>query len=159
MPSWDEPALKAPLSLTVDVPVDRMAVSNMPIASTETLGNGKKRVHFAATPKMSTYLYFLTVGDFERTSTKVDGTEVGVVVNRGDAEKGSYALGEAARLLHYYNDYFGFPYPLPKLDLVVAPGAFEAGGRWRTGVRSSIRKAWYCSIRSCLRKGIAETCS
>jgi aminopeptidase N len=127
MPSWDEPALKATLSLTVNVPTDRMAVANMPIASTETMGNGKKRVRFATTPKMSTYLYFLGIGDFERVSTKVDGTEVGVVVNRGDTKKGSYALGEAARLLHYYNNYFGVAYPLPKLDLVVAPGSITGG--------------------------------
>ncbi|MFL6446474.1 MAG: M1 family metallopeptidase [Bryobacteraceae bacterium] len=127
MPSWDEPALKATLSLTVTVPADRMAVSNMPIASTETLPNNQQRVHFAATPKMSTYLYFLGIGDFERISTKVDGTEVGVVVNRGDTEKGRYALGEAAQLLHYYNAYFGVAYPLPKLDLVVAPGMIKGG--------------------------------
>ena len=122
MPSWDEPNLKATLSLTVIVPADRMAVSNMPIASTETLPNKQKRIRFATTPKMSTYLYFLSIGDFERASTKVDGTEVGVVVNRGDAKKGRYALDEAAKLLHYYNDYFGIAYPLPKLDLIVAPG-------------------------------------
>jgi hypothetical protein len=53
-------------------------------------------------------------------TTKVDGTDIGVVVNQGDAGKGRFALAEAARLLHYYNDYFGVPYPLSKLDLVVA---------------------------------------
>jgi len=127
MPSWDEPALKATFSVTVDLPADRMAVGNMPIASTETLANGQKRVHFATTPKMSTYLVFLGIGDFERIATKVDGTDIGVVVNRGDVEKGRFALGEAARLLHYYNGYFGVRYPLPKLDLV-APGANNNGG-------------------------------
>jgi aminopeptidase N len=123
MPSWDEPALKATFSISVDLPADCMAVANMPIASTENLPDGQKRVHFATTPKMSTYLVFLGVGDFERIETKVDGTEVGVVLNRGDTEKGRYALQEAARLLHYYNEYFGVYYPLPKLDLVAAPGS------------------------------------
>jgi aminopeptidase N len=127
MPSWDEPALKATFTISTDVSADRMAVSNMPVASTETLASGQRRVHFATTPRMSTYLLFLGIGDFERIATKVDGTEVGVVVSRGDAEKGRYALGEAARLLHYYNDYFGIRYPLPKLDLVAAPGAMPAG--------------------------------
>jgi aminopeptidase N len=127
MPSWDEPSLKATLTLSVDMPADRTAISNMPVASTENLSNGQKRVHFATTPKMSTYLFFLGVGDFDRISTKVDGTEVGVVVNRGDAEKGRYALDEAGQVLHYYNEYFGIPYPLPKLDLVVAPGVITGG--------------------------------
>jgi aminopeptidase N len=127
MPSWDEPGFKATFSIRVDVPANLVAVSNMPIASTEALANNQKRVHFAATPKMSTYLLFLGIGDFERIATSVDGTDVGVVVNRGDTEKGRYALGEAAKLLHYYNGYFGYRFPLPKLDLIVAPGEITGG--------------------------------
>jgi aminopeptidase N len=127
MPSWDEPAFKATFRISVDVPAGLMAVSNMPIASTGNLPGGEQRVHFATTPKMSTYLLFVGIGDFERIATQADGTEVGVVVNRGDTEKGRYALAEAARLLHYYNDYFGVHYPLPKLDLIVAPGEIAGG--------------------------------
>ena len=127
MPSWDEPGDKAVLALTVDIPVDRVAISNMPAASTKPLANGRKRVRFAPTPRMSTYLYFLGIGDFERITTKADGIEVGVAVNRGDTEKARYALGEAARILHYYNNYFGIRYPLPKLDLVLAPGQITGG--------------------------------
>ena len=37
MPSWDEPGFKATFSISVDVPANRMAVANMPIASTEAL--------------------------------------------------------------------------------------------------------------------------
>lgn len=127
MPSWDEPGDKAVFHLTVDVPADRMAVSNMPVVSTKPLGDGRKRVQFAPAPKMSTYLYFLGIGDFERITAKSDGTEVGVVVNRGDTEKARNALSEAARILHYYNGYFGVRYPLPKLDLVAAPGQIQSG--------------------------------
>jgi aminopeptidase N len=127
MPSWDEPGLKATFQLTVDVPGDRMAVSNMPAASTEQLPGGMKRVHFARSPKMSTYLYFLGIGDFERITAKSDGTEVGVVVNRGDSVKGQYALEQAVKILHFYNGYFGVPFPLPKLDLIVAPGQITGG--------------------------------
>jgi aminopeptidase N len=127
MPSWDEPGFKATFSITVDVPAGQMAVSNMPAASTEKLANGQERVHFATTPKMSTYLLFLGIGDFERITARSDGTDVGVVVNRGDAEKGRYALEQAASLLHYYNGYFGVHFPLPKLDLIVAPGDIDGG--------------------------------
>jgi aminopeptidase N len=127
MPSWDEPGLKATFSLTADIPPDRMAISNMPVASTDALPDGRKRVHFATTPKMSTYLFFFGVGDFERIATKVDGVDIGVVVNRGDSEKGRVALAEAAKILPYYNDYFGVKFPLPKLDLIVAPGSITGG--------------------------------
>jgi aminopeptidase N len=127
MPSWDEPGRKAPLALTVDAPKGQMVVANMPQASEDPLPGGMKRVRFRTTPRMSTYLFFLAIGDFERITSKVDGVTVGVVVPRGEAARGRYALGEAVRLLHYYDGWFGVRFPLPKLDLVAAPGVIDGG--------------------------------
>jgi aminopeptidase N len=127
MPSWDEPAFKATFGVVVDAPADRMAISNMPIESESPLPSGMKRVRFARTPKMSTYLLFLGIGDYERISESVDGIKVGVVVAKGEADRGRYALHEAVRLMRYYNGYFGVRYPLPKLDLVAAPGEIQGG--------------------------------
>src|SRR5580658_11379146 len=118
LPCWDEPALKATFAISVDAPAQQLAVSNTPIAAITPLGGGMQRVRFAETPKMSTYLLFLGIGDFERVHREVDGVDVGVVFKRGDADKAPYALEEAVALLHYYNGYFGVPYPLPKLDLI-----------------------------------------
>lgn len=127
LPCWDEPGRKATFTLTVDAPKDRMAVSNMPAEEITQLSATTQRVRFAQTPKMSTYLLFLGIGDFERIHKIVDGVDVSVVVKRGDAGKAAYALDQAGRLLHYYNDYFGTPYPLPKLDLLAAPGEISGG--------------------------------
>lgn len=128
IPSWDEPAQKATFTLTATVPADEMPLSNMPVASTETLPGGKQRVHFAISPKMSCYLLYFGSGDFERIARDVNGIDVGVVVKRGDAEKAHYALDAAAHLLPYYENYFALKYPLPKLDLIAAPGASEFYG-------------------------------
>jgi aminopeptidase N len=127
LPCWDEPGLKATFAVAVDAPQDRMAVSNMPIAQITPLPAGMRHVRFATTPKMSTYLLFLAVGDFERVHQSIDGVDVGVVVKRGDTSKTGYALQQATKLLSYYNDYFGTRYPLPKLDLVAAPGEIQGG--------------------------------
>ena len=99
-----------------------MAISNMPEASSEPLAGGMKRVRFAPTPKMSSYLLFIGLGDMERVSKDVDGIVVSVVVRKGQTAQARYALDAAEQLLRYYNDYFGRKYPLPKLDLVAAPG-------------------------------------
>jgi aminopeptidase N len=127
LPCWDEPVRKATFSVSVDAPKDRMAVSNMPIAEVTSLSPTTQRVRFQQTPKMSTYLLFIGVGDFERIESRVDGVDVGVVVKRGDTGKAGYALEQAGKLLHYYNEYFGLPYPLPKLDLIAAPGEIIGG--------------------------------
>ena len=132
VPCWDEPALKAVFQMTVTAPEAQLAVSNTPQASSRPLGNGLKQVVFQPTPKMSSYLLFLGMGDLERVSRNVDGVDVGVVVRRGAGEKARYALDRADELLRYYNDYFGIRYPLPKLDLIGAPGAggFGAMENW-----------------------------
>jgi hypothetical protein len=122
LPCWDEPALKATFAISVLAPADQMAVSNMPVAATTPVEGRLQRVRFAETPRMSTYLLFLGIGDFERVQREVDGVDVGVVFKRGDASKAAYVLEEAVALLHYYNGYFGVPFPLPKLDLIAAPG-------------------------------------
>jgi aminopeptidase N len=134
VPCWDEPNRKATFTLSVTVPADEMAVSNMPALPAEIApSQGMKHVRFSPTPKMSTYLLFFGLGDFERKSRNVDGVDVGVIVKRGDLDKASFALDAAAQLLPYYNDYFGTKYPLPKLDLIAGPGAkqfFSAMENW-----------------------------
>ena len=125
LPCWDEPARKATFTVTVDAPKDRLVVSNMPATETTAIAPALQRVRFAETPKMSTYLLFVAIGDFERIHKVVDGIDVGVVVKRGDSGKAAYALEQAARLLQFYNGYFNIRYPLPKLDLVAAPGSIQ----------------------------------
>jgi len=128
VPSWDEPNKKATFTLTATVPRDQMAIANTPISSTDSLPGGLKRVHFTASPKMSSYLLFFGAGDFERVSRKVNGVDVGIIVKRGDTDKAGYALDAAANILPYYQDYFGVKYPLPKLDLVAGPGSSQFFG-------------------------------
>jgi aminopeptidase N len=123
-PSWDEPAFKASFTTSVTVPEAFLAVSNMPVAREEKLAQGLKRVTFAPTPRMSSYLFVLVAGELERQAIDVDGVSVGVVTTLGKSGQGRYALDSAAALLRYFNDYFGVPYALPKLDLIAVPGGY-----------------------------------
>lgn len=132
-PMWDEPGVKAVFSLAIETPDGQMPVSNMPVEEAVTPPGGLTTVYFADSPKMSSYLLFMALGDFERVSQKVAGVDVGVVVRRGDTEKAKYALDAAVKLLPYYDEWFGTPYPLPKLDLVAGPGRsqfFAAMENW-----------------------------
>lgn len=133
IPSWDEPFYKATYSVEATIPTGQMALGNMPIASSKDLGNGKTLVKFATSPKMSTYLLFFGLGEFDRASVKAAGADVGVVTKKGDTPKAQFALKAAADILPWYNDYFGTPYPLPVLDNIAAPGRsqfFSAMENW-----------------------------
>ena len=128
IPSWDEPNYKATFTLEATVPAGEMAVSNMPAAKTTTLADGRSLVNFGRSPKMSTYLLFFSLGEFERATTKVDGTEVGVITTKGGAAQAAFALDASKQVLREYNDYFGVRYPLPKLDNIAAPGRSQFFG-------------------------------
>jgi aminopeptidase N len=127
-PGWDEPDYKATFDLTARVPADTMAVGNMPAASTRRLAGGLKEVRFQTTPIMSSYLLFFADGDFDRIAKPAGGREVGVVMSRGNGPKGELALDSEAQILPYYDQYFGTPYPLPKLDNVAGPGQSQFFG-------------------------------
>jgi aminopeptidase N len=133
IPSWDEPAYKATFNLDVTVPSGEMAVNNMPVASKTDLGNGMTRVRFQQSPKMSTYLLFFGLGEFDRATTTSDGTEIGVITQKGKTAQAKFTLDSAKAVLHEYNNYFGVPYPLPKLDNIASPGSsqfFSAMENW-----------------------------
>ncbi len=139
MPCWDEPDFKASFDLAVNAPAGDMVVGNMPAASTRDLGNGMKQVVFQTTPRMSTYLLFMAMGDFDRSTIRgengTDGkpVEIGVIAQKGKVEQARFALEASRDVLREYNDYFGVPYPLPKLDNIAAPGRsqfFSAMENW-----------------------------
>ncbi len=133
IPSWDEPDFKATFDLSVVAPADQMVVGNMPAKTVEDAGSGLRRTTFATTPKMSTYLLFLGVGDFDRLTLEDGGVQIGVIALRGKAEQARYAMEASRDVLREYNDYFGVKYPLPKLDNIAAPGRsqfFSAMENW-----------------------------
>src|SRR6266481_4422712 len=123
-PCWDEPAFKATFALTVTVPSTFMAVGNMPVVREDPVAPNLKQVAFAPTPKMSSYLFVLTVGELERLTADADGVTVGVVTTAGKSGQGRFALDSAVKLLAYYNDYFGAKSALPQLDLIAMSGGF-----------------------------------
>lgn len=133
IPSWDEPAFKATFTLEVAVPSGQMAVGNMPVTHRTSLPDGRTLVRFAPTPKMSTYLLFFGLGEFERVAVAHDGVELGVVTKKGSLGQAAFALTSSGEVLKEYNDFFGVKYPLPKLDNVAAPGrsqSFSAMENW-----------------------------
>ncbi|HLJ79736.1 MAG TPA: M1 family metallopeptidase, partial [Acidobacteriaceae bacterium] len=126
-PSFDEPAFKATFDLTVIAPEGDTVIANTNQVSDEPGPyGGEHTVHFATTPKMSTYLVAFLVGDFQCISGQSDGTPIRVCGTPDKVQYGKFALSAAQYVLHYYNTYFGIRYPMPKLDLIGIPD-FEAG--------------------------------
>ena len=126
-PCWDEPAQKASFDVTLVFADEFQAVSNTPAVEETTPGPGLRSVRFAETPIMSTYLLAFIVGDLVSVQADAaDGTRVGIWTTPGKENQARFALDTSVKLLGYFNDYFGIPYPLPKLDHLAIPD-FAAG--------------------------------
>lgn len=88
---------------------------------------------FDTTPKMSTYLLAVAVGEFDYVEGKTkSGVQVRIYTPKGKSSQGKFALDVAVKSLSYYDSYFSIPYPLPKLDCIAVPdfscGAMENWG-------------------------------
>ena len=132
-PSFDEPALKATFDIALTVDQGDTAISNGKIVSdTPGPGDGKHTLKFSQTAKMSTYLVAMAVGDFTCNEGSADNVPIRVCGTPDKKPLGVTALRYAEEILHYYNSYYGIPYPFGKLDIVGAPD-FEAGAMENTG--------------------------
>jgi aminopeptidase N len=122
-PCWDEPAFRASVSLQVSIPADWASISNMPIAQRRVRG-ARATVSFRQTPKMPSYLIEFTAGDIREVSASSGATRFGVWAVAGQEQEGEIALHNAQQILADYDDYFAYPFPLPKLDSIAVPGGF-----------------------------------
>ncbi len=131
-PCFDEPVLKATFSLSMAIDRSMSAISNMPIKIESDIDNGKKLVEFDITPKMSSYLLYFSVGNFERITKRLGKIEVGVITVPGRIKQAEMALGFGVKFVEFFQNYFKIRYPLPKIDLIAVPdfavGAMENWG-------------------------------
>ncbi len=129
-PCWDEPELKATFEVTLVVDDALAAYSNGSVVDEQAEPDGKRRVRFAPTMVMSTYLVAFVVGPLEATEPlPVNGVPLRIVHPPGKGHLTQFALTVGAHALTFFTDYFGIPYPADKLDLVAIPdfafGAME----------------------------------
>jgi len=123
-PCWDEPAFRATYELTATVPAAWATVSNMPVAKRVVHG-ALATTTFQESPKMPSYLVEYSAGDLAQIGAESGGTKFSVWAVRGQEHDGAIALANAQQILADYNDYFGYPFPLPKLDSIAVPGGFQ----------------------------------
>jgi aminopeptidase N len=123
-PGWDEPAFRARFTLTATVPANWATIANMPRAKRVVHGN-LATVSFDRSPRMPTYLVEFSAGDLRELSADGHGVHLGVWALRGREQDRATALANAQQILADYNDYFDYPFPLPRLDSIAIPGGFS----------------------------------
>ncbi len=129
-PCWDEPEIKAVFSISLVIDEALTAISNAAVVRDEPTGDGRRRVQFADTMKMSTYIVAWVVGQLALTDpVDAAGTPVRIALPPGDEHLTKFSLESATFALQFFTDYYGIPYPGDKCDLIAVPdfafGAME----------------------------------
>ncbi len=125
-PCFDHPARKGTFDLSLLIDQGLTAVSNTEIAQISPQENGKKLIQFARTPKMSPYLLFIGMGEFEFLAEDQGHFTLRVVTTAGKTAYGRFALSMAAKALRFCEQFTGIDYPLSKCDLIAVPGSIGA---------------------------------
>jgi aminopeptidase N len=157
-PSFDEPAFKATFSLTAVIDDGDTAISNGAVVS-DTPGPraGKHTVKFEMSPRMSTYLVALAVGDFECISGEAENTPIRICSTPDKKGLTGFALESAQQILRYFNRYYAVKYPFKKLDVVAVPD-FAAGAMENVGAifyRESLLLADPKEASTAVKKNVA----
>ncbi|WP_338090884.1 aminopeptidase N [Planosporangium thailandense] len=127
---FDQPDLKAQFTWHVTAPQHWRVVSNMPIEREEPAAGmtGAKTVHFARSPRMSTYITAICAGPYHEVREQHDGIDLGVFCR---ASMSRYLDADDILLItkqgfDFFHREFGVRYPLPKYDQIYSPD-FNAG--------------------------------
>ncbi len=136
-PCFDQPDFKTPWQITVHVPKEHAAISNTsPVSETEET-NGMKKVVFAPTRPISSYLVALAVGPFDFVDAGKAGAHhipVRIVTPKGKANQAKYAAEVTATIIDRLENYFGIPFPFDKCDNVAIPLTFGFGAMENVGM-------------------------
>ena len=135
IPCFDQPNLKARVSLTLKTPLSWKAVANGPLVE-HTQSESTATYRFGETKPISTYLIAFAAGVFQTETAMRSGRSMTMYHRETDAEKVAqnreevFNLHEAA--LNWLESYTNIPYPFAKFDFVLIP-AFQYGGMEHPG--------------------------
>nr|WP_305050395.1 M1 family aminopeptidase [Elizabethkingia bruuniana] len=134
-PCFDQPNLKANYSLTLTIPEKWNAMANGVLKET-TVKQGGKKMSFAQSDLLPTYLFSFAAGDFKHFKEKIGLQDVGMLYRETDTIKIKNSMDSIYNLyrssLAYYEKWTGIPHPFQKHGLVVVPD-FQFGGMEHPG--------------------------
>ncbi len=136
MPSFDQPDLKATLTLTVTAPSDWTVISTTMENSVKTQGaerNQLKTWIFPETAKMSTYLFSLHAGPYKMWKSQAGKVPLRLFARQSLARyvKPDFWFKMTKHGFQFFDSYFAYPYPFKKYDQLIVPD-FNSGAMENT---------------------------
>jgi cytosol alanyl aminopeptidase len=136
-PCFDEPGFKTPWQITLHVKRGDKAFANTPPESETDEPDGMKRVVFAPTKPLPSYLVAFAVGPFDVVDAGMvepSGVKVRIITPKGKANQAKYAAEITHTLIERLQSYFGIPYPYEKSDSIAIPLTYGFGAMENAGL-------------------------
>lgn len=112
-PCFDYPGQLATSEIRVRVPKPFIAISNGELIAIQDEGE-EKIYHWLQQQVHPTYLMTLAVGDFAEIGDEWKGKPVTYYVEKGYEEDARRSMGKTPRMIEFFSEKFGYPYPFPK---------------------------------------------
>lgn len=131
-PCFDQPDLKAKLTLALTVPRAWSALANGITERVDSLANAKT-YHFRETDPLPTYLFAFAAGPWKELHGGPRHTSLWVRASRASEVEVDSLQDEVGSALTSLESYFGVKYPFQQFAFLLAP-AFPFGGMEHPGV-------------------------
>jgi aminopeptidase N len=150
---FDQPDLKAAVTLHVTAPFDWQVVSNTGGRTIEAGPAGSQLVHFQPTKRISTYLVALIAGPYAKVTDLHEGIPLGLYCRASLAQylDADELFTVTKQGFDFFHRVFDYPYPFDKYDQLFVP-EFNAGAMENAGAvtiledyvfRSKVSRARY----------------
>jgi aminopeptidase N len=112
-PGFDYPGQLATSEIRVRVPQPFLAIANGELIATETVGE-ETIYHWLQRQVHPTYLMTLAVGDFAELQDYWNDIPVIYYVEKGREADGWRSMNKTPRMMAFFSEKYGYPYPYPK---------------------------------------------
>lgn len=134
-PCFDQPDMKAIFDLSLDVPLDWVAMSNGEVVKS-VAKDDYKVWQFEPSDTISTYLFSFTAGKFNVEKRVIDGRPMQFLYRETDSIKLAASMGSIfeihAQSLQFLEKYTGIRFPFKKFSFAAIPD-FQFGGMEHPG--------------------------
>ena len=131
-PCFDQPDLKAKVTLTLTTPRNWTALANGSVLHVDS--GTTKTFHFAESKPISTYLIAFAAGPWSVTSRSIQGRTISMYTraSRAKEAESDTLIALNGRAITWLERYTAQPFPFEKFDFLLAP-AFPFGGMEHPG--------------------------
>ena len=132
-PCDDQPAGKATTETLVTVDDSYRVFSNGKLVEDVPAGDGLRRVHWSQEQPHSTYLVAIVAGQLETVASAKSKVPLAVHSAAGTGPQALFSLDALEKVVPFFEEYLGVPYPWARLDIAAIP-LFIYGGMENTSL-------------------------